>query len=279
MNCERAKELFADYLVGQLDEGIKGEIEAHLVNCPSCRIENTGLQEIWTKLSALPTAEPSAGSQARFDAMLEAYVEGMKHTARGPSPRFVLAEWLGNLWPRNVAWQFALAILLFTLGLVIGPRLIQPQKPETTTGRTTDPALAQLRDEVSGLKQMVTISLLQQQSASERLRGVEWGSRLLQPDAQVLSALLRALDSDPNVNVRLAAVDALHQFANEAKVRQGLLQSLADQRSPLVQIELINLMVDLREKDSIPVLKQLADRQDLNPTVRERVEWGLQKLG
>jgi len=129
------------------------------------------------------------------------------------------------------------------------------------------------------MKQLVTLSLLQQQSASDRLRGVEWSYRLAPPDEQVLSALLRALDSDPNVNVRLAAVDALHQFGADSAVRKGLLRSLEVQRSPLVQFELINLMVDLKEKGSVPVLKELSQRQDLDPTVRERAEWGLQKLG
>ena len=129
------------------------------------------------------------------------------------------------------------------------------------------------------MKQLVTLSLLQQQSASDRLRGVEWSYRVAQPDEQVLSALLRALDSDPNVNVRLAAVDALHQFGAEDTARKGLLRSLAEQKSPLVQFELINLMVELKEKRSVPVLKELSQRQDLDPTVRERAEWGLQKLG
>jgi len=73
------------------------------------------------------------------------------------------------------------------------------------------------------MKQMVMLSLLKQQSASERLRGVNWSYQIEQPDEQVLSALLRALDSDPNVNVRLAAVDALQQFARRALVKKGLL--------------------------------------------------------
>jgi len=129
------------------------------------------------------------------------------------------------------------------------------------------------------MKEMVTLALLQQSSASERLRGVHWSYQLEQPDREVLSALLRALDSDPNVNVRLATVDALQQFARNAQVKQGLLDSLPRQQSPLVQIELINLMVELKEKESVPVLKALLQNSELNNSVRERAEWGLQKLG
>ena len=111
------------------------------------------------------------------------------------------------------------------------------------------------------------------------MRGVEFSYRLEQPGEQVLSALLTALDSDPNVNVRLAAVDALQQFARDALVKKGLLDSLPRQHSPLVQIELINLMVELKEKESVPVLKALLQNSELNNSVRERAEWGLQKLG
>jgi hypothetical protein len=58
-----------------------------------------------------------------------------------------------------------------------------------------------------------------------------------------------------------------------------LLRSLAEQKSPLVQIELINLMVELKEKESVPVLRGLSQKQEINPAVRERADWGLQKLG
>ena len=129
------------------------------------------------------------------------------------------------------------------------------------------------------MRQLVALALMQQASASERLRGVQWSHRLAQPDEQVLSALLRALDSDPNVNVRLAAVDALEQFARNAQVKKGLLDSLPRQNSPLVQIELINLMVELQEKESVPVLRTLLQNSELNESVRERAEWGLQRLG
>src|SRR5438128_11544340 len=109
---------------------------------------------------------------------------------------------------------------MFATGLLLGRFLPERPQADRTDGGTNVRALAQLREEMSSMKQLVTLSLLQQQSASDRLRGVEWSCRLAQPDEHVLSALLRALDSDPNVNVRLAAIDALHRFASDATVRQ-----------------------------------------------------------
>jgi len=234
---------------------------------------------MWTKLALLPVEEPSAALDSRFHSMLEAYRQGMKQAERNASKRVTLRDWLARIWPREPALQFAVAVVLFAAGLLLGPSLTKYGQYHATDNGINDRALAPLRDEVASMKQLVTLSLLQQQSASDRLRGVEWSYRLAQPDEQVLSALLRALDSDPNVNVRLAAVDALHQFGTDDTVRKGLLRSLAEQRSPLVQFELINLMVELKDKRSVPVLKELSQKQDLDPTVRERAEWGLQKLG
>ncbi len=279
MNCDQVKERFADYLVGSLDERARAEVDAHLAGCASCREETRSLQTVWKKLAALPEERPSPELDIRFHAMLEAYRQGMKQAERDASPRVTLSDLLARWWPRQPVLQFAVAVVLFALGLLLGPAFTKHERSNIAGGGTNDRALAQLREEVSSMKEMITLALLQQPSASERLRGVHWSYQLEQPDREVLSALLRALDSDPNVNVRLATVDALQQFARNAQVKQALLDSLPRQQSPLVQIELINLMVELKEKESVPVLKALLQNSELNSSVRERAEWGLQRLG
>ena len=279
MNCEQAREQFPDHLTGEIAPASRAEIDGHLAGCAACREELASLKAMGTNLATLPEEQPGRALNARFSAMLDAYQQGLKQADRQSSTRVTWRDWLACLWPREPGLQFAIAVALFAAGLWIGPALVQNRTNPGASNGLADPALAQLRTEVSSLKQLVALSLLQQQSASDRLRGVEWSSRLAQPDEQVMSALLRALDSDPNVNVRLAAVDALHQFVSDAAVRKGLLRSLGEQRSPLVQFELINLLVELKEKGSVPVLKELSQRPDIDPTVRERAEWGLQKLG
>jgi HEAT repeat protein len=125
---------------------------------------------------------------------------------------------------------------------------------------------------------MVAISLQKQQSASERLRGVSLTSQVSRPDPEFLATLIHTLNYDPNVDVRLAAVDALSRFAEEPAVRDGLVRSLPKQDSPMVQISLIDLLVQLHERQSIEVLKQLTNDANQNQQVRQRAQWGLQKL-
>ena len=138
--------------------------------------------------------------------------------------------------------------------------------------------LVELRDEVHHMRQLVALSLLQQQSASERLRGVSWSSRMASPDGEVISALLDALNYDPNTNVRLAAVDALSNFSEQAAVRQGLIRALSRPNSPLVQIALIDLMVQIKERQSAAALRQLAQDVTIHQLVRQRAERGLREL-
>ncbi len=277
MNCERVKEVLADYLVGELAAGLREQVEEHLQECASCREETQSSQAIWEKLSLLPRPEPSRAMDARFERML-ACERRKIHAEKEAAPAGGgLGRWLQGWWPRQPALQFGLAMIFFVVGLGVGPAVLRPGTAQPGAGQ--DPALADLRQEVSGLKRMVTLALLQQPSASERLRGVGWSSRLPAPDEQVLAALLQSLDSDPNVNVRLAAAQALEKFGGSEAVKQGLVASLPRQESPLVQLELIRLLVELREKDSVPVLKALLKNTAVNPTVREGAEWGVEQLG
>ena len=83
---------------------------------------------------------------------------------------------------------------------------------------------------------------------------------------------------DPNVNVRLAAIDALRQFGGQPVVRSGVVEALGRQDSPMVQVALIDLVVDLKEKESVDTLRKLIQNEKLNEAVRTRAQKGLQEL-
>jgi HEAT repeats len=90
--------------------------------------------------------------------------------------------------------------------------------------------------------------------------------------------LLHTLRLDPSVDVRLAALDALRRDARQPQVRAGLMDSLQAQQSPLVQIALIDLLVELRESDAATQLRKFQQTPDLNPAVKQRAQWGIQQL-
>ena len=269
MKCNKLAELIPDYLVGAADPGVRSEIDAHLSACAWCREEVEGLTATWSKLGKLADELPSPVLRERFSAMLEGYREG---SASKPASRRFGFERLVQLWsPGALALQFGAALLCLAAGLAAGHYLT------LANGRNAD--LAEMRSEIHSMKRLVALSLLDQQSASERLRGIAYSYQLAQPDQKVIAALLDRLDFDPNINVRLASIDALSKFSDQPAVRRGLLESLARQESPLVQIALIDLMVQTRQRESADTLRRMTRDQTLNQAVRQRAEWGLREIG
>ena len=170
----------------------------------------------------------------------------------------------------------ALVVIGIGIGWLAGS---ERTRPTQTTPAGAASEIAAMRTEMHDLREMVSLSLMQQQSASERLKGVSWTGQLDRPSGEVVVALLDALMHDPNVNVRLATIDALERFASQDEVRRGTIEAVEKQPSPLVQIALIDFMVKTNERESAPTLRRLAMDPQVNDAVRARATWGLQQLG
>jgi hypothetical protein len=271
MKCSELQEKFVEYLTGEIDEKSRAEIQAHIAGCEDCREELESLSALWAKLGVLPKEQPGPGLRTRFYSMLEAYKEGMATEEPHRSIPSRISGWLEGILPKKPVHQFALSLAMLAVGIAGGILL--------TAGRQgASPEIAQLRREVRDMNQMVAVSLLEQPSPSDRLKGVSWSAKLDQPDDKTLQALLRTLDTDPNVNIRLAAADALYIFYKHPLVKEGLVRSLSNQTSPLVQIALIDLLVEIRERRAAEALKQLIGSEKLNPDVKKRAEQGLAQL-
>lgn len=261
MNCDRAKETMVDSLAGRLaatgsrPDGTQWDFEHHLDECGQCREEFATMTRTWRAMSEWPEQEPGPNVRARFYQMLEAYDEG-----RRDAQAVKRSAW--SFWPKLPAVQFAAAAAMLVVGLGVGLWM------SSRNGASQE--VAGLKSEVQNMRQLVALSLLQQQSASDRLRGVTYSYRVESSDTEVLSALLRTMKTDSNVNVRLATVDALRQFGDSPVARRGIAQSLGRQDSPLVQVALLGLIGDLHDKGAVPEVRALAARTDTDPTVRER---------
>ena len=267
MKCEEIAELLPDYLQEGLGLEQKKLVERHLESCVECG-EVAGL---WKKLALIPDEQPSAASRERFEAMLQAYQTGRGDesvTRRALDRRTSI--WSVFQWLRSpvgaVAWSIALVALGTYLGLQLG------------SAKSNSQDLAALHAELTNTRQMVALSMLQQQSASQRLEGVTWTRREGQLDPQVLTALMHTLRYDASVDVRLAALDALSRHAGQPQVRKTVVDALQEQQSPLVQVALIDQLVEWRDTEAAPRLEQLRQMPNLNPTVRQRADWAISKL-
>jgi predicted anti-sigma-YlaC factor YlaD len=272
MRCEDVTPHLADYLAGTLAARTRDEIQQHLLACAACRDEFEGAADTWQMLEGVPAERPDSGAmRARFDAMIEGYEHGRARAMVTPVRERLLA-WLRTPRRLSPALQACAALLVLLAGATLG-RATAPA-PSTPV-----PEIVTMQDELRDLRRMVTLSLMQQQSASERLRGVSWSSQLDEPGSEVVTALLDALRHDQNVNVRLASIDALKRFAGQEAVRRACVDTLSDQSSPLVQIALIDFVVEAGDRTAIGALRRLSQDSMLDDAVRMRAASGVQRLG
>jgi hypothetical protein len=262
MRCEDVTPQLADYLTGLLPDPPSGEVSRHIAVCDDCRKELEDLHDTWRLLGELPAPAPdSSAMRARFDAVLAQHVADSGSAATG-SP----------MWSRRSHWPWALGASAATLvlGVLLG-RLTAPDSASRD--------LASLRDELRETRVLVGLSLMQQTSASERLRGVSWSSGIDRPGDELVEALVGALRHDPSDNVRLATVDALRRFADRDAVRRGAIEALPQQTSPLVQVALIDFVVEVNDRNAIETLRRLSSDPMVNEAVRARAALALERIG
>jgi len=270
MNCDKIQEKFADYLTGDLDADARREVQNHLSACASCRTEIEDLTAVWAKLGVLPEEQPSGALRHRFYAMLEDYKSKIEEA--GPRARLsrALAGWRGWFTLRRPAFAAGFSAFLLMLGIGTGWLL--------SGSGAKSARLSSLQQEVQEARQTAALSLLSQPSASDRLQGVSYSASVRNPSVKTLAALVNALNTDSNPNVRLAAVEALYLFRNHPGVKESLVDSLAVQDSPLVQVALIDLIVEIREQRAAEALKALIKNEKLNPEVKKLAEQGIKQL-
>ena len=266
MTCEHFCELLPAYCEQRLTARDAAFVREHMDLCTNCRAD----YEMWQKLASLPTQEPSPASRSRFEYMLNAYQEGRwEKNGRGERANWWTAWWRSAFAPPLAS---ALAACLLLVGFIIGEHY-------STSHQPSNPQIASMQAEVTTLRQLVALSLLEQQSASQRLQGVTYSTQVERPDPEISSALLHALRFDNSVDVRLAALDALKRYKDDRQIRAGLLSALQDQQSPLVQIALIDLFVEMREPSAKEGFRRIEQDTKMNPAVRQRAQWGISQLG
>ena len=270
MSCDKIQERLADYLMGDLDDGARREVQDHFAACAACRTEIEDLTAMWARLGVLPAEQPSGALRNRFYAMLEDYKTRAAGAEEASRRARLFAGWREWFNFRRPAFAASFSVFLLVLGAGTGWLV------SDSGGKAA--RLSSLQREVQDMRQTVALSLLGQPSASERLQGISYSASVQSPSAKTLAALIDTLNSDPNPNVRLAAVEALYLFRNQPGVRENLVRSLAVQVSPLVQVALIDLLVEIREQRAAEALKTLIKNEKLNPDVKKLAEQGIKQL-
>jgi hypothetical protein len=272
MTCEHTRAQFTDWLDKDPSDPERLRIDKHLAGCPACQEEFAATRQIWELMGQVKTEVPTAKMRVEFNQMLFAYKTSVKLRDHYAFDRlvaavrqFVLPQW---------TVQLTFSLMLVGLGWIIGFRMNRSERAATAYTLQIDTLASQIRE----MRQTMMLTLIENPSATERLRAVSYTSEIKDADGKVIDALFSTLDNDPNVNVRLVTLEAITQFAAEPLVREKLVQSLAKQDSPMVQVALADVMVKLQEKRSVKAFRKLLRQENLDELVKNKIEQTIKDL-
>ena len=257
MEKEKLEELLIDYIDGRLNETERTDVEKELAaNDQSYKLYEE-LREVIRLMSKSPSIEPTQRARVTFEHALQAEQKVVMN--RGARVFF-----------SPVVLRAAAAMALVITGVAIGYWINRNQQREEE--------LTALRKEVEANKKLMMGMLINRQSASQRMLGATVAFKMDKADDEIVNALIKAMNEDPNLNVRLAALEALSKFHEQEHVRKALIASLATQTDPVVQISLIRLLVELKEKESLKELLRITNDEELLPAVKDEAHVGILKL-
>jgi len=251
MKCDEVDKLMMDYLDKNLDDNLTREIEKHLGSCERCIDELKDSQQVLNLISEVEMVKPDESLRINFYHMLHSEIK--KEEAKN-APAKTMVPWY-NMSSYRVAAAVALLIAGTFLGILINSGI---------NNSNASNEIAQLRSEVSDLKKATMFTMLKGGSSSERIEAVSYVNDLDKPDDNVIDVLIQTLNNDKNVNVRMAAAYALAKFADQKSVSDSLVKSLSLQSDPILQITLINILAEKKEKSALrPIQEIIANEKTL----------------
>ncbi len=259
MKADRTTQLI-DYLEGNLPAPQRQALERELAGSAELRRELEDLRTVLRDLEGVEEEAPPARLRDRFYAFLDEEKESSQAEAR--KHRFRLGA---------PDWRIAAAVALLVIGVGFGAlwqRNLRQQEQ-----------IQALVDEVQQTRKLMVLSLLEQNSASQRIKALNTVQRERPGhDPQIVEALLRTLHTDDNINVRVKAAEALLEFADRPEVIDALVAALPRQEHPEVQITLIDVLVALKAKQAVDEFRHILEAEEKLDVVKNRAAAGIEQL-
>lgn len=231
MNNDNHIQALMDFLESERYRNKPDSLNEFLTQHPECRDAWEELRSGWTVLEQHePSVPPIGGS---WESVMKAY-----KAESGP------AKTITFTLPR---WTIAAACGI--LGLAIG--LLWPRS------QPIDQSMTAMIEELRQNQLAMQVLLLQSPNASQRMKAVSM-TREFPPEGNTRSAWVKALQEDPSINVRMAALDVLTRKDNE-ETRSLLLGAMTYQESPMMRMAMADLMLEWAMSESIPILKSWSE--------------------
>ena len=246
------REKAADLFKKDPGPGEEEDIINALENDGMTREEIDSLKAINSGLDHVFEGEPGEQLDKRFYSML-----------KDESSRSGLHEIQKSSFKQT--WMLAAAgIALFILGWFSASWY--------TNSSGSNNQIADLSGEVRELKETLVLTMMSQSSSTERIKAVNMAVEFDNAGTRIIDNLFKVLNSDNNDNVRLLALEALIKYSGNQEVRQGLVSSIVNQTSPMIQLRMTEIMTALNEKSAAAEFRKVLNDASLNYSVRTRME-------
>ncbi|MET1258275.1 HEAT repeat domain-containing protein [Flagellimonas sp. DF-77] len=249
-----------DFLEGSLTTAQQQEFEKALKQNPEWQEEVDAYTRLFKAFSEEPQVMPSLQLRQGFEKMLE---EAQQQQVAVVSLPASSRKGFGGFY--RIAASIAVLIGTFVFGRYLG-------------AKQSDLTIAQVQQEQQALIQTTMISLMENESASKRIQGVQYIEEFKEPDAAIVDALTDRMLNDENTNVRLTAMEALSRFKTSGKVKTAFITALETEQDPSMQIAIIQLLVEIQEKKAIGPMQRLLENEATQPFIKDEITTLLPKI-
>lgn len=222
------KEKLMDFLASEAYRSTPKSIEDFLRANPGCQPAWEEIQLGWELLGERPAVP-----------MMPNRLEELSVPRSGKR-----AEKAQTITLRLPRWNIAAGWVL--LGLMVG--LLWPRS-------SYQEAIAQLSEELQQTRLTMQVLYLQSPDASQRMFAASLSQELPITDF-TQEAWLQALEEDPSLSVRMAALDVLSRDKIGPSLKKRLIEAMAYQDSPMLRIEMAELAKHQKWSEALPQLQQ-----------------------
>lgn len=241
MKSDTLKQLMIEKIRGDITSGDARALEAYFLAHPEARKEMQDLKQTWDFMDIGYT-------QKLPDDVKRSVLHSLQEHSK-----------YSNLSVISVIWKIAAVVIVATgIGFTAYQYVTTPEFTESISSET--------------------IQLISQKNAGSRIQGVfrlAEDHNLAQSEKERLVTLLR---NDEDSNVRLAALEVLLQMVDEPNVKMQLIQSIALQNSPQVQLLLIHEILKWNDDSAIPGLKKLLKHPETDGLLKQRINSAIEVL-
>lgn len=267
MKDDMIEMLVLEYISGDLttdrEESLKTLLQEHVYTLD----ELEHLRKTYKRLDDVHVPPPGEKMTEGFYQMLETH---KREETKRKSVFESLILWWRERHCQKWLVRMACSIALISAGWFIG----RSQTPDEQYEERFDLMSSEIRE----MKGMMALALLNQSSANERMRAVHQIKTSGAVDERMIALLIDTLGRDANTNVRLVALETIAAHADVPGAKEGLIQSLDRQESPLVQLALTDVLVRLKAKQAVGQFQRLLRKKDLNDVVRSKINDSLNML-